>query len=777
MMARAWGILHVISPKFFAASLVIFAALLLSPHLAPAATPTLVQHVSSSANPVGVGISGNNFKFTLPNPVGAGNCLILGLSYPSGNTPIVTDNNGNTWPASPAVSANGGAGNYVASIFVLPNARSGLTSITVSFGAAIIPFNYVISEFNNIATVSPVNGTSSTANKAGPSLTTGSFTPGNNDANGGNLIWNYYAISSIASNNPTSWVPGGNFALLDGDIAWTTNQGFPHASQYSIQTTAAIINPSITSTGDTEAYNAVAVALQIAVAGTPAPAGIYINKIIHETSTIIPGSWSLQLPAVGNLRVITTTTPGWTGITDNEGGTWIRVGAVDAQLYYSANKSPNPNLKITIAAGSGAGVPTSVRFYDISGAAASPFDTSATLDSTNVSNQVTINNAPVITPTTANGLVIGALQIGQGPGLAITSPSGAVFDLVHYTGEVDMDLMENADGNAHIYNTTTATQNWNWNITSNSPNSLTAVAAAFKAGAVTIATDTHDFNGDGKSDIAWRDTGGNAAVWLMNGAALLQSGGLGSAPTTWSVVGQRDFNGDGKADWLWRDTSGNVAIWFMNGAQVAQSAGVGNVATAWSVAGVGDFNGDGKGDILWQDTGGNLAIWFMNGVQAAPAGVAALPAGWTVAGTGDFNGDGKTDILLHDTSGNVGIWFMNGAQVTPAGVGALSAGWSIVGTGDFNGDGKSDILLRDTAGDVGIWFMNGAQVTPAGVGNIATAWSIAETGDFNGDGKSDILWQDASGDVGMWFMNGAQATPAGVGTASTIWSIQGANAD
>jgi hypothetical protein len=295
--------------------------------------------------------------------------------------------------------------------------------------------------------------------------------------------------------------------------------------------------------------------------------------------------------------------------------------------------------------------------------------------------------------------------------------------------------------------------------------------------AVESATNTHDFNGDGKSDIAWRDTGGNAAVWLMNGAALLQSGGLGSAPTTWSVVGQRDFNGDGKADWLWRDTSGNVAIWFMNGAQVAQSAGVGNVATAWSVAGVGDFNGDGKGDILWQDTGGNLAIWFMNGVQAAPAGVAALPAGWTVAGTGDFNGDGKTDILLHDTSGNVGIWFMNGAQVTPAGVGALSAGWSIVGTGDFNGDGKSDILLRDTAGDVGIWFMNGAQVTPAGVGNIATAWSIAETGDFNGDGKSDILWQDASGDVGMWFMNGAQATPAGVGTASTIWSIQGANAD
>jgi hypothetical protein len=55
-----------------------------------------------------------------------------------------------------------------------------------------------------------------------------------------------------------------------------------------------------------------------------------------------------------------------------------------------------------------------------------------------------------------------------------------------------------------------------------------------------------DFNADGKSDIAWRDTSGNAAVWLMNGAQLTQSAGLGSAPTTWSIVGTGDFDADGK---------------------------------------------------------------------------------------------------------------------------------------------------------------------------------------------------------------------------------------
>src|SRR5262249_49913630 len=72
--------------------------------------PTLIQHVASSTNPVGIGIAGNNFKIPLPNPVGAGNALILGITYPSGNSPTITDNNGNAWPATAAVAADAGSG-------------------------------------------------------------------------------------------------------------------------------------------------------------------------------------------------------------------------------------------------------------------------------------------------------------------------------------------------------------------------------------------------------------------------------------------------------------------------------------------------------------------------------------------------------------------------------------------------------------------------------------------------------------------------------------------
>ena len=69
----------------------------------------------------------------------------------------------------------------------------------------------------------------------------------------------------------------------------------------------------------------------------------------------------------------------------------------------------------------------------------------------------------------------------------------------------------------------------------------------------------------------------------MNGAAVLAAGGLGNVPTTWSIVQTGDYNGDGKSDLLWRDTSGNTAIWFMNGLSVASSAGVGNIPTSWTV--------------------------------------------------------------------------------------------------------------------------------------------------------------------------------------------------
>jgi hypothetical protein len=147
--------------------------------------------------------------------------------------------------------------------------------------------------------------------------------------------------------------------------------------------------------------------------------------------------------------------------------------------------------------------------------------------------------------------------------------------------------------------------------------------------AVTAAA-THDINGDGKSDILWKDTSGNVAIWLMNGLTIWSSGILGHVGTTWSVAGTADFDGDGMWDILWRDTSGNTAIWLNSGARGT----LGVVPTNWIIAETGDYNGDGKSDILWRDTStGTVAIWFMNGLQvSSSSSLGVVPTSWTIQG-------------------------------------------------------------------------------------------------------------------------------------------------
>jgi hypothetical protein len=155
-----------------------------------------------------------------------------------------------------------------------------------------------------------------------------------------------------------------------------------------------------------------------------------------------------------------------------------------------------------------------------------------------------------------------------------------------------------------------------------------------------------------------------------------------------------DFNGDGKSDILWRDTSiGQNGIWLMNGSTLNSSSYITSVSAAtpgWTIAGVGDFNGDGKSDILWRDTStGQNGIWLMDGFTVTSSSyitsVSVATPGWIIAGVGDFNGDGKSDILWRNTStGQNRIWLMNGFTLTSetyiSSVSAVAPGWNVVNT-------------------------------------------------------------------------------------------------
>ena len=60
----------------------------------------------------------------------------------------------------------------------------------------------------------------------------------------------------------------------------------------------------------------------------------------------------------------------------------------------------------------------------------------------------------------------------------------------------------------------------------------------------------------------------------------------GTIPTTWSILQTGDYNGDGMTDLLWRDNLGNTAIWLMNAFTIASTAGIGNIPTNWTVQSV-----------------------------------------------------------------------------------------------------------------------------------------------------------------------------------------------
>jgi hypothetical protein len=326
-------------------------------------------------------------------------------------------------------------------------------------------------------------------------------------------------------------------------------------------------------------------------------------------------------------------------------------------------------------------------------------------------------------------------------------------------------------------------------------------SATSAADQFTYRLSSHDFNGDGYGDIAWRNANGDAAIWLMTvnqsgGAQIVSAADYGLIPNSWQLVGQNDFNGDGRVDLLWSNTNGDTTVWLMNGTTVSATPDlgfVGFVANGWSIVATGDFNGDGYGDILWRNINGDTSVWLMTGTATQVSVLSAIdlglvPTSWSVARTGDFNGDGKADILWHNANGDTSIWLMTAsgtqAQVLSAtDFGIVPASWDIAGTGDFNGDGKSDILWHNMNGDTSIWLMtgSGSQVqvsSTADLGFIPTSWNVAITGDFNGDGKSDILWSNSNGDTSIWFMNGTSVSSVSdLGVVPSGWTVQGEGAD
>ena len=325
------------------------------------------------------------------------------------------------------------------------------------------------------------------------------------------------------------------------------------------------------------------------------------------------------------------------------------------------------------------------------------------------------------------------------------------------------------------------------------------VASAAAGGGVQIAIQpidaANDFNGDGRSDILWRNvTTGQVSDWLgqANGGFVgNDANAFATVPTSWTIVGTGDFNGDGRDDILWRNSNGQLSDWLgtANGGFTPNDANaLTTVATIWSVVGTGDFNGDGRDDILWRNSNGQLSDWLgqANGgfVGNDAAAFTTVPTNWHVAGVGDFNGDGRDDILWRNDAGQLSDWLgQTNGGFTPNDANAFASAptsWHIVGTGDFNGDGRDDILWRSDAGQLSNWL---GQANGGFVGNdanafttVPTSWTVVAVGDYNGDGRDDILWRNSNGQLSDWLGNANGGFTPNDGNASTNvptnWHVQ-----
>jgi len=285
-----------------------------------------------------------------------------------------------------------------------------------------------------------------------------------------------------------------------------------------------------------------------------------------------------------------------------------------------------------------------------------------------------------------------------------------------------------------------------------------------------------DFDGDGKSDILWRNTSnGVNSIWKAANSATSQA--VSTVGQPWVAIGAADFDGDHKSDILWHNAStGANAIWKSGNSATSQSVAT-VTGQAWTIVGAGDFNGDGKADLLWRNVvNGSNAIWLSANAATQQPITAVTVQAWTIVGVGDFNADGRSDILWRNTSSGANAIWLSGNSATQQRIDPVAVqAWIVAGIADFDGDGKADILWRHLlTGSNAIW-RSGSSATSQAVTAVASqAWVVVGVGDFDGDHKADILWRNVlSGANTIWKSANSATSQAVSALANLTWTVAG----
>lgn len=261
-----------------------------------------------------------------------------------------------------------------------------------------------------------------------------------------------------------------------------------------------------------------------------------------------------------------------------------------------------------------------------------------------------------------------------------------------------------------------------------------------------------DFDGDGVSDLLWRNKATFAnGIWKSADYATQQAV-VAVRNAEWYVVTTGDFDGDRHADILWHnDISGASAIW-KSGNYGTQQPVVRVRNTSWKIAGAADFDGDGKDDIFWHnDATGANGIWRSGDFGSQQAVVRVTDLNWRIAAFGDFDGDGRADVLWrHATSGKNAAWLGADFRAQMPVTDVTNLSWGIAGVGDFDGDGMDDVLWRHSAGGLAVW-RSASFHRQLALSNQSIDWRLGAIGDYDGNGKDDLVWRNTlTGENVLW---------------------------
>lgn len=145
-----------------------------------------------------------------------------------------------------------------------------------------------------------------------------------------------------------------------------------------------------------------------------------------------------------------------------------------------------------------------------------------------------------------------------------------------------------------------------------------------------------DFDASGTADIVWHTTGGGTRLWRSRAGEAGEVVTLDAPPEAgWAIAAVADLDGDGKSDLVWRnDVLRETRLWRFESPTVIDTGPLPDMRLpGWILAHASDFDGDGESDLLWRSvTTGQATLWLMEGfVRRQGVSLASPPStAWDV---------------------------------------------------------------------------------------------------------------------------------------------------